>query len=157
MTLVIAIVAQWGILIPAALVAASILLRRHWKNDVLEAAVAGGATIALVKIAGALVFEKRPFVVEHLHPLVSHAADNAFPSDHLAACGLAFAYLWPRSRSMAGVTVIIAAAIASARVLAHLHWPIDVATGFVLGFAAVHGARGVLALVHAREGSERRG
>jgi hypothetical protein len=79
---------------------------------------------------------------------------NNITGTSIKTCGLAFAYLWPRSRIMAVVTVIIAAAIASARVLAHLHWPIDVATGFVLGFPAALATRGALALVRARKGPD---
>lgn len=133
---VIAFVAQWLLLLPAGLVAAVIVVRRHWRADLLEAAAAGALTIAIVKIAAALRVEQRPFVLEHLRPIVAHAPDNAFPSDHLAACGLAFVYLWPRSKPMAILTLASAAAIAAARVLARLHWPIDVAAGFVFGALA---------------------
>lgn len=144
MSSLIAFIAQWLLIVPAALVAASILLRKRWKADLVEAALSGIATTALVKIAGAAFFEQRPFIVEHLRPLVAHGADNAFPSDHLAACGLAFAYLWPRSRPLALTTLVLAALIAAARVLAHLHWPADVAAGFALGGLATIAVRALL-------------
>lgn len=112
------------------------MARRNWKHDLFEAGFAGIATIALVKIAGSLFVEPRPFIVEHLQPLVAHSADNAFPSDHLAACGLAFAYLFPRSKIMAGIVLLSAGVIAYARVAAHLHWPLDVLVGFLLGMLA---------------------
>lgn len=140
----IAAVAQWALLVPALLVAGTIVVRRRWRIDVTEAVVAGIATIAFVKLAGALRFEQRPFVLEHLHPLVPHAPDNAFPSDHLAAAGLAFAYLWPRSKPLAIVVLVFAAAIGAARVLAHLHWPVDIVAGFVIGAVATELARAVL-------------
>ena len=132
----IAFIAQWLIVVPALLVLAAIVMRRVWKSDLLEAVIAGIATIVVVKIAGSLYVERRPFLVEHVQPLVPHAPDNAFPSDHLAACGLAFAYLWPRSKPLAIATLACAGAIAYARVVAHLHWPLDVTAGFVLGAAA---------------------
>jgi undecaprenyl-diphosphatase len=141
MTGAIAFAAQWLIIVPALLVAAVILVRRSWKRDLVEAFLAGAGTIALVKIAGTLFVEPRPFVVEHLHPLVAHAPDNAFPSDHLAACGLACAYLFVRSRVLAAAALLTAGAIAYARVAAHLHWPPDVAVGFLLGTLAAAFAR----------------
>lgn len=136
-----AFAAQWLLIVPALLVLTAIVLRRNWKWDLIEAFVAGLATIALVKIAGSFFVEPRPFVAEHVQPLVAHAADSAFPSDHLAACGLAFMYLFTRSRAMAAAVLLLAAAIAYARVAARLHWPLDVAVGFVLGMLAALFAR----------------
>ncbi len=129
----IAFAAQWLVVVPALLVIAAIAIRRTWKRDLVEALLGGLGTIALVKIAGSLFTEPRPFVVEHLRPLVAHPPDNAFPSDHLAACGLAFAYVWPRSRGMAVLTLLLSAAIGYARVAARLHWPGDIVAGFLLG------------------------
>jgi membrane-associated phospholipid phosphatase len=132
-----AIIAQWALVIPAALVLIALVLRAQWREDLSEAGIAGIVTVALVKVAGALRFESRPFVVEHVPPLVPHVPDNAFPSDHLAAAGLAFAFLWPRSKSLAIVALLFAAAIGTARVIARLHWPIDIVIGFALGTLAV--------------------
>ncbi|HET9095727.1 MAG TPA: phosphatase PAP2 family protein [Candidatus Baltobacteraceae bacterium] len=136
-----AFAAQWLVVVPALLVVTAIVVRRNWKWDLIEAFVAGLAAVALVKIAGTFFVEPRPFVAEHVQPLVAHAADNAFPSDHLAACGLAFMYLLVRSRAMAAAVLLLAGAIAYARVAAHLHWPLDVAVGFVLGMLAALLAR----------------
>lgn len=133
---VIVFTAQWLIIVPALLVLAAVLVRRKWTSDLIEALFAGIATIALVKLAGSVFLEPRPFVVERLHPLLAHAPDNAFPSDHLAACGLAFAYLWPRSKYSASAVLLLAGLIAYARVAAHLHWPLDVVAGFLLGALA---------------------
>ena len=144
--LLVSFAAQWLIIVPAVLVLGVIVARRRWKADIFEAAASGALAIVLVKIAAAVVHEKRPFVLEHVHPLVAHAADNSFPSDHLTACGIAFAYLWPRSRPMALAALVFAAAIACARVLAHLHWPIDVASGFALGALATIAVRLLSAL-----------
>ncbi len=144
--LAIAFAAQWLLLVPVAFVAIVIISRRRWKRDAIEAIAASIGTIALVKLAAAFVHEARPFVVEHVAPLVAHPPDNAFPSDHLAACGLAFAYLLPRSKALAFATLVIAAAIGYARVAANLHWPLDVAAGFVLGAFGAYGAQEILAV-----------
>ena len=105
--------------------------------DITALALSGIFTVVFVKIAGALFHEARPFIVEHVPPLIPHPADNGFPSDHMAACGLAVAYLWTRQRALALVSLAVAAALAVARVIAKLHWPIDVAAGFALGALAV--------------------
>ena len=149
-----AFAAQWLLLVPVFLTIAVVIARRKWKRDLPEALCAGLATIAFVKIAGILFVERRPFVLEHLQPLVSHAPDNAFPSDHLAACGLAFAYVFPRSKPAAIAILLAAAAIAYARVAARLHWPGDVAAGFLLGSLAALLVRYCIERLAARYGSK---
>ncbi len=131
----IALVAMWGIVLPLLLVVIVTIRRGAWNIDIACGALGGLATIAFVKLSAARFYEQRPFLVEHVKPLVAHAADNAFPSDHLAACGLAFGYLWPRSKTLAVLALLAAVAIAAARVLAHLHYVQDVVFGFAFGLA----------------------
>ena len=119
----IAAVAAWGIAVPLMLVVVAIVRRNAWRIDLACGTLGGIATIALVKLSAAFVHEPRPFIVEHVRPLVAHAADNAFPSDHLAACGLAVGYLWTRSRALAVLALLVAVAIAGARVLARARAP----------------------------------
>ncbi len=137
-------IALYLIAFPALLVAVAIVRRRAWWGDIRAAALGGAFTVALVKIAGALYFHERPFVVQHVAPLIAHAPDNAFPSDHLAACGLAVAFLIGRDRRLAALAALCAAAIGYARVAAALHWPIDIASGFALGAAAMFAADALL-------------
>ncbi len=154
----IAAVAVWGIALPLLLVAIATIVRGAWRLDIAGGALGGLATIALVKLGAALVFERRPFLTEHLKPLVAHAADNAFPSDHLAACGLAVGYLWPRSKAMALLALLAAIAIGAARVLAHLHYVQDVVFGFLFGLVgALVGAWAVRLLPSIRSGAPRSG
>ncbi|MHB8148496.1 MAG: phosphatase PAP2 family protein [Vulcanimicrobiaceae bacterium] len=130
-------VALYLLLLPALLVAIAVVRRRAWWLDLRAAALGGAFTIALVKLSGALYYHERPFVVYHIQPLIAHIPDNAFPSDHLAACGLAVTFLWSRDRRLAIVALLCAAAIGYARVAAALHWPVDVAVGFTLGIAGM--------------------
>ncbi len=137
-------IALYLIALPALFVALAIVRRRAWRGDLLAAALGGAFSIALVKIAGALYFHERPFVVRHVAPLIAHAPDNAFPSDHLAACGLAVAFLFARDRRLAALASLCAIAIGYARVAAALHWPVDVLSGFALGAGAMLGTDALL-------------
>jgi len=155
---VIAAVAVWGLLLPLLLVLIVTLRRGEWRIDIAQGALGGLATIAIVKASAAAFYERRPFLVEHLHPLVAHAADNAFPSDHLAACGLAVGYLWTRSKALAVLALVAAVAIGSARVLARLHYPQDVIAGFAFGLGgALLGAWAARRLPFIRSGAPRSG
>jgi undecaprenyl-diphosphatase len=88
-------------------------------------------TTCIVAIVGALIGsslynDPRPFAVDHVHPLIAHAADNGFPSDHsLLAAVLVAAVILARPRYTL-LFVVLAAAVEWARVGAGVHHPIDV-------------------------------
>jgi len=131
----IAFCASWGLAVPVLLVLVAIVRDVHRREAIVEAALGGLATVVLVKLSGLIYAHQRPFAVHHVLPLVAHAADNGFPSDHSAAAGLAVAYLWPRSRLSAYIALAFGLLVGAARVAAQLHWPIDIVAGGAFGLA----------------------
>lgn len=99
---------------------------------VLVTILAGIIALVLARLAGHFYYDPRPFVHGHVKPLIAHAADNGFPSDHslLAMALTAVAFLFHRKISwvMLALTVIIGAA----RVLVHVHSPIDIIGAWVI-------------------------
>jgi undecaprenyl-diphosphatase len=92
--------------------------------------------VILAKGGGALYNEPRPFVVQHVSPLIPHDADNGFPSDHtLLAFACAF-LLFPFSRRAAIVAVLIAAAVGVARIACLLHSPLDIIASILMAAVA---------------------
>ncbi|MGO8684994.1 MAG: phosphatase PAP2 family protein [Thermoleophilia bacterium] len=114
--------------------------QRQWELAVWGV-IGGVIALILMKIAGALYYDPRPFVSQHIKPLFAHAADNGFPSDHtlltmfLAFCVLAYSRRW------GGVLVVIALLVGSARVAAHVHSPIDIIGSIVFAGVAALVAR----------------
>ncbi len=114
----------------AAAIALALLLYRKPGSTILRWTVAAVLTLLLsflgAQIAATLYNDPRPFVVGHYRPLIAHAADNGFPSDHslLAAAivaVMAFArWLWTLP------FVLLGGIVEAARVGAGLHHPIDV-------------------------------
>jgi len=102
------------------------------------AALGLGALLALV--AGSVIsnfwFETRPFIVGHYAPLISHAGDASFPSDHLIVMGALVGSTWLGWRPLAWAAIALSLAIAFARVFAGVHYAGDVVAGFLLGAAA---------------------
>jgi undecaprenyl-diphosphatase len=93
--------------------------------------------LALIALAAHLHDDPRPFVVNpNLHPLISHSADNGFPSDHATAGGLIAVLIWFRHRRLGLLFGLAAVALAAARVAAHVHHVQDVAVGLALGALA---------------------
>ena len=111
--------------------------RQEQKNMMLFAIPAALLAYVLALIAGHLYFDPRPFVVGHFTPLVPHAADNGFPSDHtlLASALAAIGMYWNRRLGLS--LWIIAAIIAVARVYVGVHHTIDVVGSMLIALAAV--------------------
>lgn len=78
------------------------------------------------QIGGLLYNDPRPFVVEHFQPLVAHAADNGFPSDHALVTAALVALVTLVSVPWALPFALLAIVIDWARVDAGIHHVIDV-------------------------------
>lgn len=100
--------------------------RSEWGRMALFAIPAGLLTYALGLLGGHLYFDPRPFVVGHFTPLIAHAPDNGFPSDHtlFVSAFAAVGVFWNRRLGIA--LWVIAVLVAVARVYIGLHHPIDV-------------------------------
>jgi membrane-associated phospholipid phosphatase len=135
----IVLIAQ-GLLYVLALVAAGVWLTRDRRGRVglVAEAIVGLAIVGIgILLAGHLHSDPRPFVHDpHSTPLFAHPADNGFPSDHSAAAGLLTALVLRYKRWLGAVVGAGAAAIAWARVAAHVHHAQDVAAGLGIGLAA---------------------
>lgn len=96
-------------------------------------ALAGLAVLLL----GHLVYESRPFVShEGTVQLISHAADNSFPSEHATAeatVAVIGALAW---RRWAAVFLGLAAIGGMARVYVGVHYPADILAGWAIGSTA---------------------
>jgi membrane-associated phospholipid phosphatase len=145
-------VAQDGIFVVAAVaLVAWFTLPRHDKFALAVQIVVGVLVVAaLVRVAGALHTDPRPFVVEpHLKPLFPHPADNGFPSDHTALAAVV-ALLVLLFRPLVGLGLLgVTFAIGASRVAAHVHHPQDLIAGLVIGLLAAGVAMVVWAAVMA--------
>jgi undecaprenyl-diphosphatase len=101
-------------------------------------AVAGLVIVLiLVKAAGTLYDDPRPFTLPpYPKPLVPHAPDNGFPSDHSAAAGLIAAVIAVRHRWYGVLLSVAAIVLAWSRVAAHVHHVQDVIAGLAFGTIA---------------------
>lgn len=99
--------------------------------------VGGALALALATIAGHLYYDPRPFVTHHLVPIIAHAPDNGFPSDHaLFTAFLGFTVLLYSAR--VGLALLVnAVLIGWARVAAHIHNPRDIVGSFVIAAVSV--------------------
>ena len=108
------------------------------KRKKMAAMVIAAGILALIiaKIAGKLYYDPRPFVSHNVKPLIAHAADNGFPSDHSLLAMALTVVLYFYSRKWAGVALALTILIGLARVLAHIHSPIDILGAWLISLAA---------------------
>ncbi len=123
----------------AAVLAAAVLAVRLWQQprlSIIYWLVAAGIVLALsfalALLGGALYKDPRPFTTSHVAPLIPHAADNGFPSDHalLAAALVALVALVDLLWTLP--FILLAVLIDWARVGAGIHHLIDVVGSSVL-------------------------
>jgi undecaprenyl-diphosphatase len=108
-------------------------------NQRLAAAAFFSVLLALgfATVLGSIHYEARPFVSDlSTKLLISHGADNAFPSDHATvAFAIGGAIVWWR-HLIGAVCLGIAVLIALARIYVGVHWPSDVIVAAAAGLLA---------------------
>lgn len=125
--------------------------KRRGKVELALSSVIGLILVLIfIKIASSSYVDPRPFVVDpSIVPLIPHAPDNGFPSDHSAAAALMAVLILLRRKWVIGAVFALAAAVVAwARVAAHVHHLLDVSVGLGLGVvAALIGVAGMTLLV----------
>lgn len=111
--------------------------RKEKVNIVWELLFGGMLALLLSTIASHLYYDTRPFVTEHTVPLIAHAADNGFPSDHTLLTAFIGFTIYLHSRTVGGVLLLVALLVGVARVAARIHHPIDIVGSFVIAALSV--------------------
>jgi undecaprenyl-diphosphatase len=109
---------------------------KHRKSLIIGLIIAGVAAVILDKAAGKLYYDPRPFTTHSFKPLITHSADNGFPSEHTAFSMTIAALIFFYRRRLGAAMAIIALVVGIARVAAHVHSPIDIAGGALIGILA---------------------
>ncbi len=126
--------------------------RRQFTAAVILAVI---FALILTKLAGSLYYHPRPFAVEHIKPLIDHAADNGFPSEHTVAAMTLTAIIYFYRKKFAAAALILTLGVAVGRILAHVHSVVDILGGLLIG--ALAGYLGYKFCVQAMKGYRRHG
>ncbi len=110
------------------------------KKIEMAAAVITAGILALIisRIAGKLYYDPRPFVSHDVKPLIAHAPDNGFPSDHALLSMTLTAVIYYYSRYWAGAALVLTLVVGASRVLAHIHSPIDIAGSIIIALVSAY-------------------
>lgn len=100
---------------------------------VIATILAGVLAYGLMKLAGWLYYDPRPFVSQHIKPLVAHGADNGFPSEHTVFTMMISSVIYLYNKRLGFAAFVITLIVGTSRVLAHVHSPVDILAGIVVG------------------------
>lgn len=118
-------------------VIATLLSEKTMRNSIVKLALLSFPIAFLIAFIGGLLFyDTRPFVAEHIEPLIPHGADNGFPSDHTLFAMVAAATIFVYNRKLGVLLGILGVLIGVSRVMAKLHHPVDIAGSVVIAIAA---------------------
>ncbi len=115
------------------LILAALWFRRSGLRGGLAAGIGALLALGIGQLLGSVFPESRPFVVDHFTPLIAHAPDGSFPSDHLLVLGAVAGGCLLSSRPLAALATGLAVLVAVARVYVGIHHPIDVVAGYAIG------------------------
>jgi undecaprenyl-diphosphatase len=126
--------AKYLIVLPPLLLAVFFFTQpRDSQKKILIFAVPSLVLIYLTAfIAGHLYYDPRPFVVGNFTPLVPHAANNGFPSDHALFASAMAAIGMFLNRKLGIVLWVLAALVAAGRVYVGVHHARDVLASMLI-------------------------
>jgi len=120
-------------------IAATLLSQKRIRNNIVKLAILSFAIAFLLAFIGEhFFFDSRPFVVEHVKPLIPHQPDNGFPSDHALAAMVAAAAVFVYHRKVGVLLGILAILVGVSRVMARVHYPVDIVGSFAFATFAVY-------------------
>ncbi len=95
--------------------------------------------IALIadKILNQIIISPRPFVMENITPLFPHVASNGFPSEHALFAMVITCTIFLYSKKIGALLFALTLGVGLARVLAKVHYPVDILGGLTVGLIAV--------------------
>ena len=105
--------------------------RRHSLLEATEASIVG---LLINQLLGLMIYYPRPYMIGLVEPLVAHAPENSFPSDHATLMlTVAFYLLRCQSWRRQGIfLLILALATAWGRIYSGIHFPLDMLGSFAV-------------------------
>jgi undecaprenyl-diphosphatase len=124
----------WFIVV-AALV--YLLFSKEWKRLGVFAALSLALAYAVGKVAGHLWYDPRPFVTDGTTPLIPHAANNGFPSDHMLMGATIASIIFIYNRTLGIILWVLALLVGLSRVAAGVHHYADLAGAILIAVVVV--------------------
>jgi undecaprenyl-diphosphatase len=104
------------------------------KEQVLHALLAAFAGWLISEIVKSVFNTKRPFVTNGGSPAtITTPQDAAFPSGHSTAAFALAVSIWLHDKKIGAIYMVSALLVALGRILANVHYPLDIVVGALIG------------------------
>ncbi len=103
------------------------------KKILLMAVFTLPVAFVIAKVMSNFYYSTRPFVSGHFTPLISHAANNGFPSNHALLSFTLASVIFTFNKKVGGVLFLFGVMISVSRVYAGIHSPVDILGAAVVG------------------------
>lgn len=125
------------LLVIASVIVFALATKKDKVKLVKIGALGAGLALLLSRLTRLVYFNPRPFVEQGITPLIAHAANNGFPSDH-ALLGFTLAsVIYVYNKKIGVLLFLAAAAIGVSRVYLKIHSPEDIVGSLVIAIIAV--------------------
>ena len=111
--------------------------RSKQKSIIILSAIFLPLTYIVAQIIAAFYFDPRPFVVGNFTPLISHALDNGFPSDHMLLTSAIASILFVNNKKIGVIAWIIAIVVGVSRVYAGIPHVTDIVGSAVIAIVSI--------------------
>lgn len=136
------------------LIAGIYFFKQSWDSK-KKMIIFGTISVSIICIiaftASYLYNDPRPFVVGHFTPLVAHAPDNGFPSDHVLLVSAIATIVYYFNRKVSFALLVITILVAISRVYVGVHHPIDVIASIIFSFVGTFIAHTLLTNIQRRK------
>lgn len=110
-----------------------------WQHDIhrlreliLISTITFTLSLILAKVLGLIIHDPRPFILEHVPPLIHVSTDNGFPSDHTLLAMAIGAVVLVFNKELGALLILIALLVGTGRVLSLAHHPLDILGGIAI-------------------------
>ncbi len=108
------------------------LLKEKQKPFLIRMCITLPIIFIIAKISSYFYFDPRPFVVGNFVPLIPHAPDNGFPSDHMLLASALAALVLSENKKVGWYMCAIAMLIGASRIIVGVHHPADILGSMVI-------------------------
>lgn len=137
------VLAEWPLVVAAGLTG-WLLWRRRDRLGFIRLVAACGVALLIETLVSLLAFHPRPFAAGFGPAWIAHAANNSMPSTHVTlALIMGILLAMRKHRRASAVVLVLATALAWARIYVGVHWPADMVGAVLSAIASVSLIRGM--------------
>lgn len=124
--------AKYLVALPIIVAVGYALVSHRRREFLIYAVLVLVISYAFAFVAGQSYYNPRPFVVENVAPLIAHATDNGFPSNHTLLAGALAGIVTAFNLPLGVFLWIVAVLVGIGRVFALVHHPIDIIASLLI-------------------------